>query len=214
MCQGMIIGLIDLLSKGLFATHVWDLFPAAWGRSSTPEALIGRSTTTCRSKDGQAGNVGHPESNCFREITAASICIPTIVRDGLIPAKSGAVLGWLSQASSSKLVACFSLDANPKDHLWSTIIESDRGARDLVLDLSAACVNLNHERRAMQADQKGVPSDGFMVNVPDFNQLCEPFVIAQVLDSGLMNGTAPQRLAELIDFLGHRRHNSKKSRER
>ncbi|KAL8968000.1 MAG: hypothetical protein Q9183_002666, partial [Haloplaca sp. 2 TL-2023] len=60
------------------------------------------------------------------------------------------------------------------------VIRSDKGARDRMLDWFAACVNLNHKRRAMQVDQKVVSSDGFMVNVTVcLDQLCEPFMDAQ-----------------------------------
>lgn len=59
------------------------------------------------------------------------------------------------------------------------LIRASKSARERVLDWFAACVNLNHKRRAMQVDQRLVSSDGFMWNVTTcLDQLCEPFMDA------------------------------------
>ncbi|KAL1960207.1 hypothetical protein VTO42DRAFT_8750 [Malbranchea cinnamomea] len=57
------------------------------------------------------------------------------------------------------------------------LIRASKSARERVLDWFAACVNLNHKRRAMQVDQRLVSSDGFMWNITTcLDQLCEPFM--------------------------------------
>lgn len=58
-------------------------------------------------------------------------------------------------------------------------IKSSKQSRERMLDFLAACVNLNHKRRAIQVDSKTVSSDGFMFNVTVImDRLCEPFMDA------------------------------------
>ena len=59
------------------------------------------------------------------------------------------------------------------------ILKAGKTSRDRLLDWFAACVNLNHKRRALQVDKRTVSSDGFMINVTVcLDQLCEPFMDA------------------------------------
>ena len=59
------------------------------------------------------------------------------------------------------------------------ILKAGKEPRERLLNWFAACMNLNHKRRAMQVDQKAVSSDGFMFNVTVcLDQLCEPFMDA------------------------------------
>ena len=61
----------------------------------------------------------------------------------------------------------------------NAIVKTSKEAREKMLDWLAACVNLNHKRRALQVDKKAVSSDGFMINVTVcLDQLCEPFMDA------------------------------------
>ena len=63
--------------------------------------------------------------------------------------------------------------------ITNRIIRSSKESRERILDWFAACINVNHKRRAMQVNQKEVSSDGFMINVTTcLDQLCEPFMDA------------------------------------
>ena len=63
--------------------------------------------------------------------------------------------------------------------ITNRIIRSSKESRERILDWFAACINMNHKRRAMQVNQKEVSSDGFMINITTcLDQLCEPFMDA------------------------------------
>ena len=86
--------------------------------------------------------------------------------------------GSISQAQNALRMQLHAHQADLLD-IANAIVKTSKEARERILDWLAACVNLNHKRRALQVDKKAVSSDGFMINVTVcLDQLCEPFMDA------------------------------------